>query len=63
MSHPNDNAFPGQGSQGLTKREYIATQIYASYVGNVGLRPSFDGQNDRQRAIQAADNLIVQLGT
>lgn len=53
----DDSVFPGMLSPGLTKREYIATQIMAALLVNGEGHVS--GHADR--AVKAADTLIRRL--
>lgn len=56
VTRPDDNAFAGEGWRGMTKREYIATQLMGALL--------LDFKNDWTasfKAIQAAEELIKQL--
>lgn len=55
MSHPNDNAFPGSGAQGLTKREYIAIKLHAALAERLGV------ESAAIAAVIGADQLLDEL--
>jgi hypothetical protein len=58
VSHANDNAFPGAGGVGLSKREWIAAQIYAAYIAQ-----GRDGDPEKvaEWSVKEADLLIRDL--
>jgi hypothetical protein len=65
MIDPDSNAFPskssdGSVSSGLTKREYIATQIFASLLTSEKYNRGY-GDETAKEAISFADALIAQL--
>jgi len=55
VTHPNDLAFPAPGSQGLTKREYIAVKLHAALVAYLGV------QSSAEHAVRGADLLLKEL--
>jgi hypothetical protein len=68
-NNANNSAFPSpqsainQDADGLTKREYIATQIAAAVSGTGPGWPSHEGDEKwiAQYAVKAADALLAEL--
>ena len=63
--NPEHYAFPDDSTErGLTKREYLASHIYAALMGRIALS---DGLSPRsrdeyaRRAVESADSLIQAL--
>lgn len=60
-THPSDSAFPGSPSidfhQGLTKREFIASQIVTGLLA----RQYGEDSTAVKRAVKIADQLIEEL--
>ena len=55
-------ADQGMHQPGLTKREYMATQIMAGYVANTDLVANFIGEAEMARdVVAAADALLAEL--
>lgn len=56
MSHPNDQAFPGNGTgTGLTKREYFAIKAFAELAEYYGPHEAVN------MAVASADKLLKAL--
>ena len=61
LENGNDSTFPNQDTRGflhygLTKREYIATQVFSGLMSS-----GYSTEDAAERAIRGVDLLLIQL--